>query len=56
MNEKQAEQTVYNCAAARAEYTKILDRVAKGERIILTKYNIPVAAMVPVSDVKRNGK
>lgn len=50
MNEK---QTVYNSASARAEYTKILDRAAAGERIILTKYNIPVAAMVSVQDAKR---
>ena len=49
----QDKQSSYNSAAARAEYTKILDRVAVGERVILTKYNIPVAGMVPIADIKR---
>ncbi|MCI0617211.1 type II toxin-antitoxin system prevent-host-death family antitoxin [bacterium] len=49
MNEK---QTVYNCATARAEFTKILDRAAAGERVPLSKYNIPRAAMVSISDLE----
>jgi prevent-host-death family protein len=47
------ENKTFNSAAGRADYTKILDLVARGEHVILTRYNLPVAVVVPVADAKR---
>lgn len=34
---------------AKTHLPKLLDRVAKGERIVITKHGVPVAMIVPAS-------
>jgi prevent-host-death family protein len=36
----------------RRNLSKILDRVERGARIIITRYGKPIAAVVPVSDLE----
>ena len=33
---------------ARARFSDLLDRVARGEKITITRYGVPVALLVPV--------
>lgn len=38
---------------AKAHWSVLLDRVAKGERITLTRRGVPVAMLVPPPEVRR---
>ncbi|MHB8067338.1 MAG: type II toxin-antitoxin system Phd/YefM family antitoxin [Desulfobaccales bacterium] len=38
---------------ARTHFAQLLDRVAQGERIIITRHGTPVAELVPVKTVSR---
>ena len=35
---------------AKTHLAKLLDRVAKGEKIVITRHGIPAAVLVPVSE------
>ena len=35
---------------ARAEFSSLLDATARGEEIILTRYGVPIAKLVPPSE------
>lgn len=40
---------------AKTHFSRILERVARGERFIITKHGVPVAVLAPVpKDRKRN--
>ena len=36
---------------ARTHLSRLLERVRKGEQVVITKYNVPVAKLVPVDFV-----
>lgn len=38
---------------AKTHLSELLDRVARGERITITRHGVPVANLVPVEDEKR---
>jgi prevent-host-death family protein len=38
---------------AKTHLPRLLERVAKGERITITKHGIPVALLVPVSSLRK---
>lgn len=38
---------------ARTHFSRLLERVRKGERITITRYGAPVAMLVPVEQTKR---
>ena len=38
---------------AKTHLSELLDRVARGERITITRHGVPVAHMVPVEEEKR---
>jgi prevent-host-death family protein len=40
-------------AYAKANLPKLLARVARGERIVISRYNTPMAELVPPADVQR---
>ena len=35
-------------SAVKARFAELLDRVAKGEEVVITKYGTPVAKLVPI--------
>ena len=37
---------------AKTRFSELLKRAAKGERIVVTKYGVPVAELVPVAKAK----
>jgi chromosome partitioning protein len=37
---------------ARRKFASLLDRVERGERVIITRYGKPFAAVIPISDYK----
>ena len=37
---------------ARRNFGKLLDRVERGERIVITRYGKPFAAVIPISDIR----
>jgi len=39
---------------AKTRLSQILERVAKGERFVITKHGVPVAVLEPVSPAKRS--
>ncbi len=38
---------------AKTKFSELLDRVAKGERFVITRHGVPVAALEPVVPQKR---
>jgi prevent-host-death family protein len=36
---------------ARRKFGKLLDRIERGERIVITRYGKPFAALIPISDL-----
>ena len=38
---------------AKTHFSALLERVARGEHIVITKHGVPVARLVPVSGVDR---
>jgi len=38
---------------AKTRLSQLIDQVAKGEEIIITKHGVPVAALVPVADARQ---
>ena len=45
-------ETVGACAA-KTHFTQLLERVARGEKITITKHGVPVATLQPVDYSKR---
>ena len=39
-------------ADARRNFSKLLDRVDRGERIVITRYGKPFVALIPISDFR----
>jgi len=37
---------------ARRNFGKLLDRVERGERIVITRYGKPFVAVIPISDLQ----
>jgi prevent-host-death family protein len=37
---------------ARRNFGKLLDRVERGERIVITRYGKPFIALIPIKDLK----
>jgi prevent-host-death family protein len=37
---------------ARRNFGKLLDRVERGERIVITRYGKPFVALIPISDLE----
>ena len=37
---------------ARRSFGKLLDRVERGERIVITRYGKPFVAVIPISDLQ----
>ena len=37
---------------ARRNFGKLLDRVERGERIVITRYGKPFVAVIPIADIK----
>lgn len=47
----------YGVSAARWELSEILERVqGQGERVTLTRHNVPVAVIVPIADADKLDK
>ena len=42
-----------SAAYARANFPELLDRVAKGDRVTISRYNRPVADLVPTVQAQR---
>ncbi len=40
-------------AYAKANLPKLVARVARGERIVISRYNVPMAELVPPTDVPK---
>ncbi len=41
---------------ARRNFSKLLDRVERGERIVITRYGKPFVAVIPISDLRMLGQ
>ena len=41
---------------ARRNFSKLLDRVDRGERIVITRYGKPFVALIPISDFRLLGR
>lgn len=39
---------------AKAHFSELLDRVARGERITITRYGLPAAMLIPAEGKERN--
>jgi prevent-host-death family protein len=37
---------------ARNKFGRLLDRVERGERIVITRYGKPIAAILPITDLE----
>jgi prevent-host-death family protein len=60
--EDQPMTSTMSVSEARRNFGELLDRVERGERIVITRYGKPFVAVIPISDlkllsrIKRNGK
>ena len=41
--------TTIGAYEAKTHFSQLLERVARGERIIITRHNVPIAALEPIS-------
>jgi prevent-host-death family protein len=45
-------RSTMSVADARRNFSKLLDRVERGERIVITRYGKPFVVMIPISDLQ----
>jgi prevent-host-death family protein len=43
--------TTVNALQARAHFSDLLNRVAQGEKIVITRHGVPAALLVPVEEM-----
>lgn len=49
-------ESVYNLYQAKTALSKLVDRAAAGEEIVIAKAGIPLAKLVPVTEARRPRK
>jgi prevent-host-death family protein len=45
-------RSTMSVTVARRNFGKLLDRVERGERIVITRYGKPFVALIPISDLE----